>query len=130
MIIRGLANSRVHRMLFWKMVEDDGIRMKLGMDELVSINAAEDGEWQYAIVPYYRDFKTDEDNAYADAITYEYAGDILDTIIHCPDGDVRLGDLNPQTGIMLVGDYDLPDYSTDTKAGDGRYNNYLYDDEN
>lgn len=131
LIIRNSASARIHRSIFIDDVEDDGLRLIIHNAEiLVSLNSSEDGEYQYAITPYYGEWETDEGKAYTDAITIEYAGNLLDSIIHCPDGDVTLRDLHPQTGILRIGDYDIPNAITNKDAGDGYYNNYYYDEDN
>ncbi len=127
---RNSASNSITRSLFLSMVDDDGISVKIDTSELDSLNNAADGEYQYAIVPYYGEWSSEEGKAYADAITYEYAGNLLDTIIHCPDGDIMLRYLHPQTGILKIGTDMVPEVITDSDAGDGHYKNYLYDEDN
>lgn len=55
------------------------------------------GEYNYALVPF---CGSDE---YYDGMTFDYKGNLLDTMIHCPDGSIMLRDLNPATGIFRIG---------------------------
>lgn len=56
-----------------------------------------EGEYTYALVP----FKGSD--RYYSAMTFNYEGNLLDTIISCEDGDVKLRDLNPATGLFRIG---------------------------
>lgn len=56
-----------------------------------------EGEYTYALVPFYGS------DDYYSGMTLKYEGNLLDTLISCPDGDVVLRDLNPATGIFRIG---------------------------
>ena len=51
-----------------------------------------DGEYTYAVVMNYR---TD--------VEYELKTPLLSTILHTEDGDVKLADLQPSTGLLQIG---------------------------
>lgn len=56
-----------------------------------------EGEYTYALVPFIGS------NQYYSEMEFNYGGNLLDTIISCPDGDVVLRDLNPATGLFRIG---------------------------
>ena len=66
-----------------------------------NLEGENDGEYTYALVPFFGN------SAYT--LSLQYGGNLLDTIITCPDGVVKLRDLNPATGIFRIGTIKEPD---------------------
>lgn len=56
------------------------------------LSACTNGEYTYAVVMNYR---TD--------VEYELKTPLLSTILHTEDGDVKLADLQPSTGLLQIG---------------------------
>lgn len=56
-----------------------------------------EGEYTYALLP----FCGNEE--YYNAMTFEYAGNFLDTMVHCPDASIMLRYLNPAIGTLRIG---------------------------
>lgn len=52
-----------------------------------------EGEYSYAIILNLRD-----------DVTYEFSDVLLNTICHTSDGDILLSDLNPECGLMKMGE--------------------------
>lgn len=85
----------------------------------VDFDTWDEGEYTFVATCFYGD------DLYYDNMTIDFKGDILDSVIHCTDGDVVLRDLNPFVDTLLIGEYkEIAVYD------DKQDKNYLYDDEN
>lgn len=111
LILRNNA-SKITTPFFVEAEESNALFISLNID----LSTLDDGEYTYAIVPFYGD----ED--YASSISFSYKGNLLDSVISCPDGDVVLRNLHPQIGVLQIGDY------SEAKAFDnGIEKKYLYE---
>lgn len=119
LITRNNASAK-NACLFVSSDSEDKLRVILD----ANLDGYEDGEYQYAVIPFYGS------EEYAAAIEIEYMGNLLDSVIHCPDGSIEVKDLHPQTGIMLIGDATVTENISDEDAGSGYNKIYLYDEDN
>lgn len=88
-----LQNNASKKIYLYKGLENDSENnLYIRFSNFEFVNGEPDGEYTYYLI-----FNGRND------VVYEFKDTPINTILHTGDGDVKLGDLQPKTGLLRIG---------------------------